>query len=401
VRESLLLPVLILPAFAAASLAQEASVQETEERLAPAVRERIEERGMELLHDLVERGVPGASAALVLPDGTQLTLVAGVDSLEDGRDLTAADRMLSGSVGKTYVTALAHFLVHTGKLDLDATAASYFEGVDAEWLERLPNAREVTLRQLLRHQSGVPRWVFQPAFVRDLADRDRVFSPEECLAYVYDMDPLFAPGDGWAYADTNYLVVGMVIERVTGETFYDQVRKHLIDPLGLADTVPSDSRDVPGVIQGHVVALASMAGGNRTLENGRFVFNPQFEWCGGGWASTPLDLARWARLLYGGKALGAEEGGAYLETLLDAVEARGLGRGTRYGLGAMLRDTPAGRFVFHDGIMPGYLTSMGLFPESGISGAVQVNTDDGRALGRPLGMVLVQLASIAIEELEK
>ena len=67
----------------------------------------------------------------------------------------------------------------------------------------------------------------------------------------------------------------------------------------------------------------------------------------------------------------------------------------------MMRDTPAGRFVFHDGIMPGYLTSMGWFPESGISGAVQVNTDDGRSLGRPLGMVLVQLTSIAIEELAK
>ncbi len=84
-----------------------------------------------------------------------------------------------------------------------------------------------------------------------------------------------------------------------------------------------------------------------------------------------------------------------------ALNQTGLGRGTSYGLGASLRDTCAGRFVFHDGIMPGYLTSMGLFPERVISAAVQVNTDDGRALGRPLGMVLVQLASIAIEELER
>lgn len=327
--------------------------------------------------------------------------MAGVDSLEDGRPLTAADRMLSGSVGKTYVTAVAHHLVHAGQLDLDATAASYFEGVDAEWPQRLPNAREVTLRQLLRHESGIPRWVLQPAFERDLAaDRERAFTPEECLAYVYDMDPLFAPGEGWAYSDTNYLLVGMVIERVTGETFYDLAREHLIEPLGLTETVPSDSRDVPGIVQGHVVLLTSMAGGQRTLEDGRFAFNPQFEWCGGGWASTPLDLARWARLLYGGGALGAEEGGAYLETLLDGVDAPGLGRGTRYGLGAMLRDTPAGPFVFHDGIMPGYLTSMGWFPESGIAGAVQVNTDDARALGRPLGTLLVQWTSIAREELE-
>ena len=400
-RDPQLLTVLFLLAFPTPSTAQETPTRPAEGRLDPAVLARIEERGQELVDGLVERGSPGASAALVLPDGSRLTMVAGVDSLEDGRPLTAADRMLSGSVGKTYVTALAHFLIHAGKLDLDATAASYFEGVDAEWLERLPNAREVTLRQLLRHQSGIPRWVFQPAFERDLADPDRTFTPEQCLAYVYDMDPLFAPGEGWSYADTNYLVVGMVIERVTGETFYDQAREHLIEPLGLVDTVPSDQREIPGIVQGHVVLLESMAGGDRTLEKGRFVFNPQFEWCGGGWASTPLDLARWARLLYGGLALGAEEGGAYLETLLDAVDAPGLGRGTRYGLGAMLRDTPAGLCVYHDGIMPGYLTSMGWFPESGIAGALQVNTDDARALGRPLGMLLVQLASIAREELAR
>ena len=86
---------------------------------------------------------------------------------------------------------------------------------------------------------------------------------------------------------------------------------------------------------------------------------------------------------------------------MDAVQAPRLGRGTRYGLGAMLRDTPAGPLVFHDGIMPGYLTSMGWFPDSRLAAAVQVNTDDGRALGRPLSTLLVQLTSIALEELER
>ena len=123
----------------------------------------VAERCQQVLDGLVERGVPGASAAIVLPDGSLVTVTAGVASLDDARQLEPHDRMLSGSVGKTYVTALAHHLVQAGKLDLDARAASFFEDDEPtpEWIGRVPNAGDVTLRQLLRHTSGIPRYVFQ------------------------------------------------------------------------------------------------------------------------------------------------------------------------------------------------------------------------------------------------
>jgi len=356
---------------------------------------RIEERCNELLWGLHEKhGFPGLSAALVLPDGTELAFPVGFADLEAGREMSAEDRLLSGSIGKTYVSAAAHHLMLAGKLDFAAKAIEHFEG--EEWFLRVPNARTVTVAQLLRHESGLPRYVFEAGFFPAcIAEPDKVWKPEELLSWVFDDAPLFPAGEGWAYSDTNYIVVGMILEKVAGMPFYDYVRKNLLEPHRLADTVPSDSRRIPGLTQGYCVALRQFGMPERMLTDGVFCYNPQFEWCGGGYASTPLDLARWARLLYGGEAME----GDYLASMLDTVPAR-LGPGVEYGLGAMTRASALGRQIGHDGVMTGFLASVGWFEASGISGAVMANTDDASALGMPADRLLERLAAIAQDELD-
>jgi D-alanyl-D-alanine carboxypeptidase len=126
------------------------------------------------------------------------------------------------------------------------------------------------------------------------------------------------------------------------------------------------------------------------LVDGEFVINPQFEWTGGGIASTTADLARWAKLLYEGEAFDA----AMLPTMLDGVPAR-LGPNTRYGLGVIIRDTPLGPAWGHSGFFPGYLTEMVYFPDHGIAVAVQFNTSDVRSLAMSPGRVLMELAQVA------
>ncbi|MFT5478134.1 MAG: D-alanyl-D-alanine carboxypeptidase, partial [Planctomycetota bacterium] len=266
------------------------------------------------------------------------------------------------------------------------------------WIAELPNAKEVTVLQLLRHQTGIPRYVFEDEFTSLMAgEPERMWKPEELLAFVSDARPLFAPGEGWAYSDTNYIVLGLIIEKVSGTTFYDYVREHFVDRFKLTHTLPTDRTRLPNMAQGHVVMGRSMGVPERTLIDGVFAYNVQFEWCGGGWASTPADLARWTRILYAGHAVD----GPYLDTLLDAVPAAELGPGARYGLGVILRDTPAGPAIGHDGFMPGYLTALAWYPEANVAGAIQLNCDDGRAVGRPLAQVLAELAQIAAEELAR
>ena len=125
-------------------------------------------------------------------------------------------------------------------------------------------------------------------------------------------------------------------------------------------------------------------------------FNPEFEYSGGGYVNTPLDLARWARLLYSGKAFEGE----YLDEMLDAVPAR-LGRNGRYGISVRVRETAAGRMLGHDGNYPGFTSTMGYFPELQVAGAFQINTCDPRSLQLPMHRLLVECADIVKEELSR
>ncbi|MHC4897561.1 MAG: serine hydrolase domain-containing protein [Planctomycetota bacterium] len=367
------------------------------------VRARIQDRCQaELERVFAGSSFPGGSAALILPDGQLLTVTVGFASVEDKQKMRPADRMLSGSIGKTYVTAAAHHLIQKGKIRLDDKASSYFKHGDGEpdaWFMRLPNAGDFTLRQLLRHQSGLPRYVFKKQFFEDLLaddNKDKVWKPRELLSYVFDSEPLFPAGKGWAYSDTNFIVVGMILERASGMTFYEYVQKHFLAPHRLKDTLPSDQRRIPGLIQGYAGLMQRFGVPERVIgKDGKFVLNPQFEWCGGGFANTPADLARWARILYTGKAME----GPYLKTMLDTVPAARLGRGTRYGLGVMERETPAGRLLGHDGMFPGYSSTMGWFPEPRIAAAFQVNKDDSRAVMAPMYRVMTRLVKIAADEL--
>jgi len=298
--------------------------------------------------------------------------------------------MLQGSVGKTYVAAVAMHLVGEGRLSLDSPVSDYLG--DRDWYSRIPNAQGISVRNLMTHTSGVMRYEFKDAFTLDLtASPDKHWEPEGLLAYVLDEEAAFRPGEGWEYSDTNFILLGMIIEGITGQALYDLIRERLLEPLDLTETVPSDSRVIPGLIQGYAGPDNPFGGRDEVLlPDGRFVINPQFEWAGGGFASTPEDLARWARALYTGQAFNPD----LLKLMLEGVPAR-LGPDSRYGLGVIISPTAAGPSWGHSGFFPGYLTEMAYFPALDVSVAVQVNTSVGRALGRSPRSVLIELAETA------
>jgi len=334
-------------------------------------------------------GVPGVTVGVVTANGTVFGLAAGMSDTLLRAPMVASDRLLQGSVGKTYVAAVAMQLVHEGLLDLDARIAEYLG--EEPWFARLPNHAEVTVRQLMTHTSGIVRYEFNPQFITDLvADPDRVWQPEEQLAYLFDTEAPFPAGQGWDYSDTNYILLGMIIERLTGAAYYEEMRRRVLEPLGLANTVPSDSRRIPGLVQGYAGVENAFQLPDAVLIDGVFAINPQFEWTGGGVASTAADLARWAKALYEGRAFDA----SMLPIMLDGVPAR-LGPNTRYGLGVIIRDTPLGVSWGHSGFFPGYLTEMAYFPDHRIAVAVQVNTSDFGALRMSPGRMLMELAQVA------
>jgi D-alanyl-D-alanine carboxypeptidase len=298
---------------------------------------------------------------------------------------------MQGSVGKTYVAAVAMQLVHEGLLDLDAPISEYLG--NEPWFPRLPNHSDVTVRHLMTHTSGIIRYEFDDRFISDLlAAPEKVWQPEELLAYLFDTEPPFVPGEGWDYSDTNYIILGMIIELVTGNTYYDEMRRRLLEPLQLNNTVPTNTRRVPGLVQGYAGVDNLFRVPDAVIVNGVFAINPQFEWTGGGIASTTEDLARWAKALYEGKAFD----NSMLPIMLEGVPAR-LGPETEYGLGVIIRPTPLGVSWGHSGFFPGYLTEMAYFPDHKIAVAVQVNSSDFQNMRIPVGRMLLELATVAVE----
>ncbi len=341
------------------------------------------------------RSIPGVTAAVAFPDGRVVGLASGLADRTKKIPMTSDALLMQGSVGKTYVSAIALQLVGEGKIRLDEKVEKYLGSY--EWFARVPNAKDITVRMLMNHTSGVMRYEFKEEFTRDLSEkRDKFWKPEELVAYVLGDTASFAAGEGWEYSDTNYILLGMIIEKVTGSSYYDLLRSRILSPFSLKQTVPVEGRIVPGLIQGYAGEPNPFGGTDEMIADGKFTINPQFEWTGGGVASTSVDLARWATIVYEGKAFPSD----LMKEFLDGVPAR-LGPNARYGLGVIMRPTRFGMSYGHAGFFPGYMTEMMYFPDHRFAIAVQVNTSEFRKLGGPLARILLALGDVVVEEMNQ
>lgn len=332
---------------------------------------------------------PGATLGVSLASGESFGLAVGVSDRTANTPMKPNDRLLAGSTGKTFAAATALQLVKEGKIGLDEKVEKYLGS--EPWFARLPNAKDITVRQLMNHTSGLVRYEFKDQFTKDLtANPDKVWKPAELISYLLDEKPPFEAGKGWDYSDSNYIVLGMIIEKVTGKKFYDEANRRLVKPMKLTGVIPQDGRQIKGLVQGYAGPNNPFGGTDEMISGGKFAINPQFEWTGGGWATTSEDLARWAKMMYEGKAFD----GAMLTQMLDGVPAK-LGPNVKYGLGVIIRPTQNGTTYGHSGFFPGYVTDMMYFPEHKIAIAVQVNTSaQGVFGGKSPARLIVEVSEL-------
>lgn len=339
---------------------------------------------------------PGVTVGFVLADGRSAGVSSGFADAAKKVPLKPDDRMLAGSIGKTYVAAVVLQLVEEKKIGLDDKLEKWLG--KEPWYARLPNGPDLTIRHLLHHTAGLPEY-FQAKGVTDVvkADPDRVWKPEELVAYVLDAKPAFAPGKGFAYADTDYILVGMAAEKAGGKPLFAEIERRLLKPLKLDKTTPSDKRVIPGLVSGHAAIRNPFGYEGPTIAAGKFVINPQIEYAGGGLASTPEDLARWAKAVYEGKAFQEKETLTAMLTGVDAGTGRGGGKGVKYGLGVQIRESEWGPSYGHGGWFPGYLSEVEYFADHKVAIAVQFNTDAGRSLKKGLRAYIGDVAKLVIE----
>jgi D-alanyl-D-alanine carboxypeptidase len=317
--------------------------------------------------------LPGLTAAVGRADGSIVEYALGT-SYDDETPIEPGALFLSGSIGKTYVAAIALDLQARGILDLDAPLTKLLGS--ESWFRALPNACCVTLRQMLNHSSGWPTHVDLPAFQRAISQRvqacaECLFTPLESIAFIAGMKPLFAPGQGFSYSETNYLVAGLAIEKASGRRYYDLLKERILSRLDLRQTVPSDHNVIPGLVAGRIEPHTNYFGldAASTMRKGALLYNPGLEWTGGGLAVSSADLVRWGRALYTGRAL-AEP---YLHDLFTSVPAKG--EGGRYGLGVAIVKHGDLISYGHSGSIPGYRAALRYYPARDLAVAVQFNAD--------------------------
>ena len=320
---------------------------------------------------------PGMTAAYILRDGTSVNAAAGLADVEAKIPMKDHPRMLAASTGKSFVGALCIALALERQLSLDDPVSHWLGKYD--WFGRLPNHETMTLRHLLTHSAGLPDHVhmktFQQAFAREWPVTGNPFPPQRLVEFILDKPALFAAGQGWAYSDTGYILAGMVIEEVSGHSFYDEIRSRFLKPLRLLDTLPANRRELERLAVGYTSPANAFGLPVRTLDkNNRLHWHPGVEWTGGGLASTSLDLAHWAAALFNGKIMKDD----YRLELFRSVAIDAKHADTRYGAGIAIKNR--GRFgpVYgHAGWIPGYISSFRHYRDSGVTIALQVNTDSG------------------------
>lgn len=319
-------------------------------------------------------GFPGATCACVLSDGTIGEAASGMADTETNAPVTIKSRMLAASIGKTFVGATVIGLARDGLINLDVPLSCWLG--KRNWYARLANHEIITLRHLLTHSSGLPDHVYSPKFLQNqffkkIQEGD-FFSPESLIECILDQPALFEAGRGWSYTDTGYILLGLVIEAVTGNEYYEVVKQRFLKPLKLDMTAPSDRPNLQGLIAGYTSPDNPFGLPAKTLDpSGLLIWNPLLEWTGGGLISTSHDLAVWAKLLYEENAMESD----YLRELLQAVPISDDRSDIRYGAGVVIQKSPLGDQWGHYGAVPGYVSSMRYYPKYGFSVAFQVNTD--------------------------
>ncbi|MFI6046689.1 serine hydrolase domain-containing protein [Nocardia sp. NPDC051321] len=296
------------------------------------------------LDALTRSGAVGALATLT-DNGVTTVLTAGLADVAARTPITTdrGEHVRIGSITKSFTAAIVLQLAAEQRIDLDQPIDRYLPGL---LVGDGIDGRIITVRQILGHRSGLPEAVEPTGLNEHEAARvGRTYTPAQEIALALQHPAQFAPGTGFAYSNTNYLVAGVLIEAVTGHRYADELRDRILTPLSLSDTYLPATGET-GLRDPHLTGYATVDGvvADQTL------MEPSQPWTSGALVSTGADLNRFFTALLAGQVVPQ----AQLHQMLDGVDM-GSGDGMSYGLGIGYTQLPCGtKWVGHVGGVQGF-----------------------------------------------
>jgi CubicO group peptidase (beta-lactamase class C family) len=349
-------------AFAALLLAGPAPAQEAAtsraQILAGLTEAEIARRVQTVLDSLEGRPeFVGLSVAVARGDQVIVDRGAGLADLEWNQPADAETVFRIGSVTKQFTAAAIMKLVEQGKLALDDPLARYVPDFDT-------GGRTVTIRQLLNQTSGIPNYTAQPEFIAKGAIVD--LSQQELLQYVAGKPFSFEPGQAWQYSNTNYYLLGMIVEKVSGDSYSEFLDNVFFKPLGLTHTrYGFEGPVIPKRAQGYALDPDRR---ERSNDQPISMLNP-----GGAGAlvSTAGDLVRWQIALTNGRAVSADS----FRQMITSTARTGNGN-SAYGFGLGVDEVEGQTIISHNGGINGFNSSLTWLPDSALRVAVISNSQD-------------------------
>jgi D-alanyl-D-alanine carboxypeptidase len=324
-----------------------------------------------LLSSIVSSGVPGMMLTVHDSQNGYWSGVAGLADLGSGVSLEPCNITRVGSTVKTFTAVSILLLQEDGLLNIDDPITDYLTTDD---IRGIKNAKLATVRQLLQHSSGIFNYIqslqFQTASLNDLA---KTWQPKELVDYARGKDSYFSPGSDVRYSNTGYVLLGMIIEHVTGKPFYRFFEERIFEPLQMNFTRFAAQDPIPdGIIRGYVDLYSNLQLINATNYSGWDYFTAD-----GGLISNAYDLNLFLTSLVSGKLLSSSSLDEMMTWQLPS-EQDPEEFPLYYGLGIFKIETEFGPAYLHSGDAIGYYASMVYFPAQKVTITWAVNGNYGK-----------------------
>ncbi|MER5729165.1 serine hydrolase domain-containing protein [Streptomyces sp. NPDC002138] len=336
----------------------------TVRELTPAVTKQLDAALQQLFRD---SKVPGVAVGLWTPDKGEYVRTFGVADKATGQKMSTDLYTRIGSETKTFTVSALLQLVDQGKVGLDDPIGKYVSNV--------PNGDKITLRQLAEMRSGLFNYSADEGFYKALTSNpDKPFTPQELLAYSFKHPVLFAPGADFLYCNTNLILLGLVVEKESGQQLGDYIQEHVLTPAGMHKTLFPKGAEFP---EPHAQGYTVQTAGGKLEDSADW--NPSWGWAAGAMISTLDDLRTWAPTVAtgvfpDGKAMVSA---ATQKQRLAVVPTTIPGAG--YGLGIFKVQGWTG----HNGSLPGYESLTIYLPEAKATLVAVLNTDVNYKGGEP------------------
>ncbi len=299
------------------------------------------------MRDTLHLGFPGILVK-TYEGGKTWGYAAGVANLSTKKPMKTDFRFRIASVTKTFTATVVLQLAGENRLNLDDSIEKWLPGVIQG---NGYDAKQITIRQILNHTSGIAEYsrTKEADFFKN---RNKSFTAEDLVKLGLSLPPDFAPGKGWSYSNTGYVLLGILIEKVTGNSYAEEIENRIIEPLELSNTfLPGNSSVIPGT--NHARGYVQPDGASELKDI--TYYNPSIGSSAGDMISTADDLNKFFSYLLSGKLLKEQQ----LKQMLTTVPT-GSAEIVGYGLGIYETRLPNGVSIWgHSGGIPGFSTFAG------------------------------------------